>query len=116
VRQANDKKGEGLTERLVPKKPVKVGGSWEITSKGLQQLASVFGDVDTSLKCKAEGKLVKAYKKDGKQFGVVAIDLSLALEEVKGMTFDHFHGLALHGAHSDFGNVGPGRMVRPHVT
>jgi hypothetical protein len=87
VRLANDKKAEGLTERLVPKKPVKVGGTWEITGKGLQQLASVFGDADTS-KCKAEGKLVKAYKKDGKQFGVVEIDLSLALKEVKGMTFD----------------------------
>ncbi len=67
------------TEDFLPTKPVKLNETWKID---IAKLAKSFGsetpfelDEDAS---KASGKLVKAYKKDGKQFGVVEIRIDFA--------------------------------------
>lgn len=84
-KEFNKKDGEELdNEDFLPKKAVKVGESWKID---VAKLAKSFGseapfelDADTS---KASGKLLKAYKKDGKQFGVIEVKIDFTPTEFK---------------------------------
>ncbi len=60
-------------ELMFPGKPVKAGDTWKIDPT---KLAKELADKDFTLdaaKLAAEGKLVKAYKQDGKQFGVIEL-------------------------------------------
>jgi hypothetical protein len=69
---------EALEKLFLPKRPVKVGETWQIDpallAKGLQEDARMEVNVEKS---KASGKLLKAYKKDGRQFGVLQLNLDI---------------------------------------
>jgi len=72
--EANRETGDKLREALLPKKAVKVGDKWSLPAKQLTKLMEGAPlDPDT---VKGEGKLIKAYKKDGKQFGVMEFTFS----------------------------------------
>src|SRR5262249_55228406 len=64
------------------KKAVKVGETWPISAKDLATLLSV-PNIDAE-KSKATGKLVKAYRKGGKQWGVVEIKGKLGSKAMTG--------------------------------
>jgi hypothetical protein len=68
-------------EDLLPKEPVKVGGTWKIDLTKLAEEASDELDVDVP-KSTGTGKLIKVYDKDGHKFGVVEITLDLALNKI----------------------------------
>lgn len=65
-------------EDLLPKEPVKVGGTWKIDLGPLAKDAADELAIDTE-KSSATGKLTKVYDKGGHKFGVVEITLDLAV-------------------------------------
>jgi hypothetical protein len=65
-------------EDMLPKEPVKVGGTWKIDLGPLAKDAA--GELEFDLaKSTGTGKLVKVYDKGGRKFGVMEITLDLAL-------------------------------------
>lgn len=68
-------------EDLLPKAPVRVGGTWKIDVAKLAEDASDELDIDVA-KSTGTGKLVKVYDKGGHKFGVVDITLELALNKI----------------------------------
>jgi hypothetical protein len=72
---------------MYPKEAVKVGGKWTLVGKDVAKLFDTLKmDPDT---VKGEGKLVKAYKKDGKQWGTIDYAITFQselgpLKKVKG--------------------------------
>ncbi len=80
----NSKKEDDAIEDLVlPKNAVAVGESWTpdiaAVAKDFTKAANM--DIDAA-KSTSSGKLLKAYKKDSKQFGVFEIELNLALTKI----------------------------------
>jgi hypothetical protein len=82
-----NKKGSSreFEKLLLPKVPVAVGESWKIDPEPIikdfsSKEEALIGD---AAKSTATGKLVRAYKKDGKQFGVLHFKVDLALKEIK---------------------------------
>lgn len=71
---------------IVPNKPVKVGESWTLGKKFFEGFSDPNMEIDAA-KSKATAKLVKAYKKDGKQFGVIDADVSMVMN-FKGVKAD----------------------------
>jgi hypothetical protein len=65
-------------EDLLPKEPVKVGGTWKIDLGPLAKDAEDELAIDVE-KSSATGKLTKVYEKGGHRFGVVEITLDLAV-------------------------------------
>jgi hypothetical protein len=62
-------------ELMFPGKPVKAGDTWKIDSaKLVKELADKNFTLDAT-KLAADGKLVKAYKQDGKQYGVIELKI-----------------------------------------
>jgi hypothetical protein len=78
-------------ELAAPKKPVAVGDSWKIEKKGIKKLIGADEDDETIVadfdKATGTGKLVKAYKKDGKQFGVMQFDVVVPLIKAAQLEF-----------------------------
>jgi hypothetical protein len=78
---------EELDKILLPSKPVGVGDSWEIDGK---KFAKLFGDEEKIAKMldrdhvKSTGKLLKAYKKDGRQFGVLEYRIEIPVKALEG--------------------------------
>jgi hypothetical protein len=73
---------EQLEKLIFPQKPVKVGETWKIDAEALAknfQKGAGQLPIDAA-KVSATGKLLKAYKKDGKQFGVLDIHIELPLK------------------------------------
>jgi len=69
---------------FLPKKPVRVDESWEIDTQPLSQdLEKSTGLETDSTKSKAVAKLLKAYKKDGNQFGVIQVHLEFPIKALK---------------------------------
>ncbi len=72
-------------EGLLPDKPVKPGDTWQVDK---DVLARAFGGGDETkidkAKTTAVGKLVKAYTKDGKQFGVLEYKIDLPVVGLGG--------------------------------
>lgn len=67
---------------FLPGKPVKAGDSWKIDAvKFAKSLAQDKLTVDAA-KSAVTGKLLKAYKKDGKQFGVLEIDAVFPMKDL----------------------------------
>ncbi len=82
-KQANDKLLVPM-EKLLPRKEVAVGDTWKVDPA---VIAKIFGEgtkVDVS-KSTAQGKLTKAYKKDGHQFGVIQYTFKLAMVDLGGL-------------------------------
>ena len=65
-------------EDMLPKEPVKVGGTWAIDLGPLAKDAAGELEFDAA-KSKGAGKLVKVYDKGGKKFGTMEITIELAL-------------------------------------
>jgi hypothetical protein len=82
---ANNHLKEDLDTVLVPDKAVKVGESWAVPRKKLAELPLPGIDAARS---KAEVKLVKAYKKGGKQWGTLQINATLAVRKADKLEFD----------------------------
>jgi hypothetical protein len=78
---------EELDKTLLPTKPVGVGDSWEIDGK---KFAKLFGEEEKITKMldldhvKSSGKLLKAYKKDGRQFGVLEYRIEIPVKALEG--------------------------------
>ena len=70
-------------EDLLPKDPVKVGGTWKVDVAMLAKDAEGEFDVDVA-KSSATGKLIRVYDKGGKKFGVMEITMDLALNKIGG--------------------------------
>ncbi len=65
---------------VLPKSAVKVGESWPIELAALKALMGALPyPVDVS-RSKLSGKLTRAYTKDGKQWGVVALEFDLVID------------------------------------
>jgi hypothetical protein len=63
--------GKDMRDVVFPKTPVKPGESWKIDAAVLAKAIADTGPVFDTAKSTAAGKLVKAYQKDGRQFGVI---------------------------------------------
>ncbi|MBY0527121.1 MAG: hypothetical protein K2R98_27245 [Gemmataceae bacterium] len=69
---------------ILPKKAVAVGETWKIDMEPLGKDFEKATMLPMDLgKCTGTGKLVKAYKQDGKQFGVLEIKLEMPLKAGK---------------------------------
>jgi hypothetical protein len=65
--------GKQNEQALTPKKSVRVGDTWPVTAEMFSDLlGEMKGGADLE-KFKGEGKLLKAYKKDGQQWGTMEI-------------------------------------------
>jgi hypothetical protein len=69
---------EAFEKLFLPKRPVKVGETWEVeravVNKGLQQDRDMEISAD---KTKASATLKRVYRKDGRQFGVLVLKLEV---------------------------------------
>lgn len=79
-KQFNDKKDDSpATEDFLPEAPVKVGESWKVSAnkseKMFKTLSSDKMSIDAS-KSAIEGKLLKVYKKDGAQCGIIEFTIT----------------------------------------
>ncbi len=77
-------------EAIIPTKPVKVGDKWAVDVKLLaKSLGKDKGPEIDPDKSKGEVTLTKAYKKDGRQFGVIEMTVNVAFKTLPGgLTFD----------------------------
>ena len=62
---------------LIPNRPVKVGESWKIDKSALQRHFRDESVVVDDARTTGTGQLTKAYKKDGKQYGVVELHIEV---------------------------------------
>jgi hypothetical protein len=85
--QANDQTAGDLEQVFVTGKPVKAGEGWPVEAKALQELFGKTGALDLP-RCKGEARLVKAYEKGGKQFGVLEVTMRLAYKSMPKLAFD----------------------------
>lgn len=76
-----------MEEILVPTKPVKVGETWTIDPKKLEMAFGKKDSLDLS-KSRGEAKLAKVYPKDGKQFGVIEFNFTVAMTEMSKAKVD----------------------------
>jgi hypothetical protein len=75
-------------ELLLPKKAVAAGETWKLGPDVLKKLLGKDGAITADFdKATATGKLTKAYKKDGKQFGVLQFNLVVPLEKMPNLEF-----------------------------
>ena len=81
----NKKDDEPDNEDFLPKDPVKVGESWKVAADKTEKMFKALGDEKMKLdgkKSTVSGKLLKAYKKDGAQFGVLELTLTIFVTEI----------------------------------
>jgi hypothetical protein len=83
---ANEQSTGGLEKLFAPDRPVKVGESWTVEPKLLKEGLGKAGELDLT-RSKGEGRLARAYKKDGKQMGVVDVHVTLAYKTLNSMPF-----------------------------
>ncbi len=78
-----------VDDAILPEKPVKVGDKWAIEPKRVAKALAKEGafELDTD-KSKGDVTLIKAYMKDGTQFGVLEVSMKLAVKKVGELTFD----------------------------
>jgi hypothetical protein len=80
---------DDVEEKVLPKKPVAVGDTWDINVK--EFLKELSGEDEVKAfdldKAKGAGKLAKAYKRGDQQFGVLEIDLTTPLVALPGTEF-----------------------------
>jgi hypothetical protein len=73
-----------LEKLLLPKGAVKAGGTWKLDMEPiLNDLFKKGGELEFhTAKATGTGKLVKAYKKDGRQFGEIRYQLTMPLKTI----------------------------------
>jgi hypothetical protein len=87
AKQANDPGGREIEKLVLPGKPVKVGDRWALDSKALAKIFKQEAKLDSE-KTKASASLAKVYRKGESQYGVLEIDLKMAVEEMQGLKFE----------------------------
>lgn len=79
----DDSDDDAVEKAILPKKPVAVKETWKIDienlSKAISKDINVPFPIDKS-KASAQGKLLRAYKKDGRQYGIFDIAVMLPLK------------------------------------
>ncbi len=81
----NKKVDEPENEDFLPKDPVKVGESWKVPADKTEKMFKALGDEKMKFDVKKStvgGKLLKAYKKDGAQFGTLELTLTIFVTEL----------------------------------
>jgi hypothetical protein len=81
----NKKDDEPQNQDFLPTEPVKVGGSWKVPADMSEKIFKTLGEEKMKAdvkKSKIEGKLLKAYKKDGAQFGVLELTITVFITEI----------------------------------
>jgi hypothetical protein len=77
-----------LQELFLPKNAVAVGETWKLNKDVVKKLLGNEDGIKSDVeKASATGKLVKAYKKDGKQFGVLQFDFEIPIQSAGGLQF-----------------------------
>ena len=72
-----NRSGRGeVRDVMFPKKPVHPGEEWKVDGKELAKTLGEQGPTFAEGGIRASGRLTKAYKKDGKQFGVIEFDFA----------------------------------------
>jgi hypothetical protein len=72
-----------LEQLMLPKQPVAVNETWKLDVAALQKEFGEDSGMTIDLaKSTGAGKLIKAYKKDGKQFGAMEYDITMALTKI----------------------------------
>lgn len=92
---ANRLDGDGA-ENFLPDKPVKIEEPWSLNRKGLQELGGKGSEIDLD-KSKGEGKLVRVYTKDGKQYGVIDLNVNIVLKDSPPFTYEPPGTVAMKG-------------------
>jgi hypothetical protein len=76
---------EALEKAMLPKEAIAVNGTWKpdiaLFVKEMMKSEDTPLDIDAA-KSTATGKLLKAYKQDGKQFGAVEIEMNMPLNSI----------------------------------
>ncbi len=85
--RANDRLRSSPDELFLPNRPVAVGDAWDVAKKLLPEFANKGEELDLQ-KSSGRAKLLKAYARDGKQFGVLEVDLKLAVKTMQGLKCD----------------------------
>jgi hypothetical protein len=80
-------KGDELAA-MFPAKAVKEGDTWPIAKEAFGSILSGLKDGAAVDKLKAQGKLVKAYKKDGQQWGTIEIAMSVPVSKAGPVPLD----------------------------
>jgi len=95
-KEFNKKDDVDMEELMMPKKPVKVGDTWEVDLKAVEKMFGEEMVIDKD-KSKVTGKLVKVYDKDKAKFGVIeyTIALPIASLAVMGQTLPTTDGSKL---------------------
>lgn len=81
----NKSEDEPRDEDLLPKDPIKVGGTWKVPADKSEKMFKSLGDEKIKFDAKKstiEGKLLKAYKKDNAQFGVIELTITVYVTEM----------------------------------
>lgn len=80
-----NKKDGPQNQDFLPTEPVKVGASWKVAADKAEQIFKSFDDDKLKIdpkKSSVEGKLLRAYKKDGAQYGVLELTLTIVVTEM----------------------------------
>ncbi len=74
-----------LSDPMLPRKAVKVGESWTVDAALLAKEFTKDGKIEIDdAKSKGSGKLVKAYQKDGKQYGIIELAMEFPVTALTG--------------------------------
>lgn len=90
TRQANQNIKD---QDMVPKAEVKVGQTWKVDDKVIDRLVKELlksngnGEIDAARRS-VQGKLLKTWKKNGKQWGSVEFDVKLPVKQMDILQFD----------------------------
>jgi hypothetical protein len=68
-------------EAMLPKEAVAVGGTWTVPGKVVLANVPEFKNTDPAA-VKAQGKLLRVYKKDGQQWGTVEITIDVPVRDL----------------------------------
>lgn len=85
--RANSEVEAPLDGMFQPDSPVEVGDSWSIDVNLLHKAFGRQGKLDLE-KTRGQARLAKVYKKDGIQYGVIEVSLSIAFKEMGNQHFD----------------------------
>lgn len=81
----NKSDDEPSDQDMLPTEAIKVGGTWKVPAEKSETMFKTLGVDEMKIdvkKSSIEGKLLKAYKKDGAQFGVLELTISVFLSEI----------------------------------
>ena len=86
AKEFSDKKAsQPKDEEFLPDGPVKVGGGWQVPAAKSEKMFKMLGEDSMKFDAKKStitGKLLKAYKKDGVQYGVIELTFTVFVTEM----------------------------------